>query len=50
MQSILMATVEFSLDNSQQKFADLSGNQIPIYFKRLIGLKIVFVKFKYPAG
>ena len=28
-----------SLDNTGTKFADLSGNQLPIDFKRLIGLK-----------
>lgn len=30
-----MLTVECSLDNTEQKFADLSGNQLPISFKRL---------------
>ena len=30
MQNIVIATVEFSPDNTEQKFADLSGNQIPI--------------------
>ena len=29
---------------------DLSRNQLPINFKRLIGLKITLVKFKYPKG
>ena len=31
-----MATVEFSLNNAEQKFADLCGKQIPDNFKRLI--------------
>ena len=30
--------------------ADLQGNQFPINFKRLIGLKITLVKFTYPKG
>ena len=29
----------FSLDNAGKKFADLSGNQLPIDFKRWIGPK-----------
>jgi len=29
----------FSPDNAGKKFADVSGNQLPIDFKRLIGLK-----------
>ena len=42
--------VEFSLDNTEYKFADHSRNQLLINFKRLIGLKITLVKFKYPEG
>ena len=37
---IVMATVWFLLDNTEFKFADLSGNQLPINFKLQIGLKI----------
>ena len=33
MQNIVMVNVEFSLDNTDLKFADLSGNQLPINFK-----------------
>ena len=29
MQNIVMPTVEISPDNTEQKFADLSGNQLP---------------------
>ena len=29
MQNIVMSTVEISLDNSEEKFTDLSGNQLP---------------------
>ena len=29
MQNIVMSTVEISLDNGEEKFADLSGNQLP---------------------
>ena len=36
MQNIIMVTVEFCLDNTKQKFADLSGNQLAIDFKRLL--------------
>ena len=43
-----MVTVEFSLDNIEWKFADLSENQLQINFKRLIGLKITLVKFPDP--
>ena len=50
MQNIVMATVEFSFDNTDQNFSDLSENQLPIYFKRLITLKIVLVRFTYPEG
>ena len=45
-----MATVEFSLDSSKYKFADLYGNQLEINLKRLIGLKITLVKFTYPKA
>ena len=40
MQNIIMVTVEFCLDNTKQKFADLSGNQLAIDFKRLFVLKL----------
>ena len=58
MQNIVLATHNepehnvplFSLDNTEQKFANLFGNQLPINFKRLIGLKIALVKFTYPKG
>ena len=50
MQNFVMATVGFSLDNTEQTFADLSRGQLPINFKRLIGLKITLVKFTYPKG
>ena len=46
MQNIVMAIVEFSLDHTDQKFADLCENQLPSHFKRLIGLKLTLVKFK----
>ena len=29
MQNIMMPTVEISPDNAKEKFADLSGNQLP---------------------
>ena len=45
-----MATIEFSLDNTELKFADLPGNQLQINFNHLIGLKITLVKFTYPRG
>ena len=45
MQNIIMETVEFCLDNTKQKFADLSGNQLAIDFKRLFVLK-----FTYPSA
>ena len=45
-----MATVEFSLDNTDKEFADLSGSQLPINFKHSIGLKISLKKFTYPKG
>ena len=31
----------------KKRFADLSGNQLPIYSKHLIGLRIALVKFTY---
>ena len=43
MQNIIMATVEFSHDNTKQKFADLSGNQLAINFKHLFVLKLTLV-------
>ena len=45
IKNIVMMTVEFSLDNPM----DLSGKQLLINFKRLIGLEIT-MKFKYPKG
>ena len=45
IKNIVMMTVEFSLDNPM----DLSGKQLLINFKRLIGLEIT-IKFKYPKG
>ena len=50
MQNIVMATVEFSLYNTEKKFTDLSGNELLISFKPLIGLKITLVKFTYSKG
>ena len=47
MQNIVMATVVFSLDNTEQKFADLTRNQLLLYFKGLFGLKVTLVKFTY---
>jgi len=48
--NIVMATVEFSLDNNELKFAGLSGNQLLIDASVIICLKIILVKFKYPKG
>ena len=48
MQNIIMVTVEFCLDNTKPKFADLSGNQLAIDFKRLFVLKLTLMKFTYP--
>ena len=45
IKNIVMMTVEFSLDNPM----DLSGKQLLINFKRLIGLELT-MKFKYPKG
>ena len=51
-----MATVEFSLDNTEWKFAKLSGNQPLINLKLLrtshllIGLKITLQKCTYHKG
>lgn len=45
-----MATVEWSLDNNEKRFSDLSGNQLPLNFKRFMGLEINLVKFIYPKG
>ena len=46
MQNIVTPTVEISLDNVEEKFADLSGNQLSgDQFNCLIGLKITLVKF-----
>ena len=45
MRNIVMVTQQdsimphFSPDKAEKKFADLSGNQLPIDFKRLIGPK-----------
>ena len=38
IQIIVIATVEFSVDNTEETFADLSGNKLPINVKHLIGL------------
>ena len=35
-----LATVQFSLDIAELKFAELSGNQLPVKIKGLIGLRI----------
>ena len=40
-----MVTVVFSLDNTEQKFADLTRNQRLLYFNGLFGLKVTLVKF-----
>ena len=48
IQYIVMTTIEFSLDNTEEKFANLSGNWLPINIKRSIGLKIALVKFSNP--
>ena len=51
MKNIVMATVEFSLDNTWKKFADLSGNQLPLSSNRLINWsKNSFGKIAYPKG
>ena len=42
----MITTVWFPLENTELKFADLSGNQLPINFKLQIGLKIPLVKLK----
>ena len=41
--------VMMTLDNPNEIFMDLSGKQLLINFKRLIGLEIT-MKFKYPKG
>ena len=41
--------VMMTLDNPNESFMDLSGKQLLINFKRLIGLEIT-MKFKYPKG
>ena len=43
MQNIIMVTVEFSLDNTKQKFVELA-----IDFKRLFVLKLTLMKLTYP--
>lgn len=43
-----MAPVEFSLDKTESKIADLYGNKLPINFTCLISVKATFVKFTYP--
>ena len=50
MQNIVIATVEFRLNNTEKNFADPFGNQLPINLKCLSGLKITLVKFTYPKG
>ena len=47
MQNIIMATVEFYLNNTKWKFADLSRNQLSINLRQS---KINLVKFSYPKG
>ena len=48
---LLVVTIEFYVKTTDQKFADLSENQPPINFKRLIGLKIFLVKYpSVPRG
>ena len=49
-QNIIMATVEFCLDNTKQKFANLSGNQLAINFKRLFVLKLTLVGGHIPSA
>jgi len=51
-QTNVMGSLEFPLDNTEYKFADLrpSEDQLPINLKRLIGLEITLVKFRYPKG
>ena len=51
-QNIIMATVEFCLDNTKQKFANLSGNQLAIIinFKRLFVLKLTLVGGHIPSA
>ena len=50
MQNIIMATVEFSLDNTKQKFADLSGSQLAINFKHLFVLKLTLLRGHIPSA
>ena len=45
-----MATVVFSLDNTEQKFADLARNHPLLNYKGLFGLKVTLVKFTYLKG
>ena len=47
---IVMATVVFSLDNTEQKFADLARNHPLLNYKGLFGLKVTLVKFTYLKG
>ena len=48
---LLYCIVFFSLlTKTKFRFTDLSGNQFPINFKRLIGLKITLMKFTYLQG
>ena len=42
IKNIVMMTVEFSLDNPNESFMDLSGKQLLINFKRLIGLEVIY--------
>ena len=52
MQNIITVTIEFSLDNTEKKFEELFGNQIPSNSKHLIGqnIIIILVKFTNPKG
>ena len=44
-----MASVEFSLDKAEQKFVDLSGNQLPINLSAAFNWsKNNFGEFRYP--
>ena len=50
MQNIVLATAELCLDKTEWKFVDLAGNQLPLNYKRLIGLKITLLKCTNPKG
>ena len=49
LQNNAMASVEFSLDKAEQKFVDLSGNQLPINLSEAFNWsKNNFGEFTYP--